>query len=59
MSYERVAVFRVMVDTDQHCAQYHNYSKSCCNVAHMVRIGTPAAGPLQTQIQLLPETATP
>lgn len=35
MSYELVAAFRVMVDTDQLNIQYHNYSKSWCNVSHM------------------------
>lgn len=35
MSYEPVAAFRVMVDTDQLNIQYHNYSKSWCNVSHM------------------------
>lgn len=35
VSYERVAAFRVMVDTDQLNIQYHNYSKSWCNVSHM------------------------
>lgn len=35
MSYELVAAFRVMVDTDQLNIQYHNYSKSWCNVFHM------------------------
>lgn len=35
MSYELVAAFRIMVDTDQLNVQYHNYSKSWCNVSHM------------------------
>lgn len=35
MSYKLVAAFRVMVDTDQLNIQYHNYSKSWCNVSHM------------------------
>lgn len=35
MNYELVAAFRVMVDTDQLNIQYHNYSKSWCNVSHM------------------------
>lgn len=35
MSYAPVVAFRVMVDTDQLNIQYHNYSKSWCNVFHM------------------------
>ena len=35
MSYELVAAFRVIVDTDQLNIQYHNYSKSWCNVSRM------------------------
>lgn len=32
VSYEGVAAFRVMGDTDQLNIQYYNYSKSWCNV---------------------------
>lgn len=35
MSYELVLQVRVMVDTDQLYIQYHNYSKSWCNVPLM------------------------
>lgn len=45
MSYELVAAFRVMVDTDQLNIQYHNYSKSWCNVSHMD--GSINLGPLE------------
>lgn len=35
MSYVLITSFRVMVDTDQLYIQYHNYSKSWCNVPHI------------------------
>lgn len=37
VSYEVVAAFRVMADTGQLNFQYHNYSKSWCNVVHTDR----------------------
>lgn len=35
VSYEIVAAYRVMVGIDQLYIQYHNYSKSWCNVSHI------------------------